>query len=306
MNNLGLTISYNELRKCRNNLGAYALNQDAEGLIPLPSHFQPDEFTIAAMDNFDHIDRSSSSGKNDNHDSVLVLFQNKCSRTLNQKKGKVSNLGVTSTGRKYIADILSCQNLSPCWITRKDQPLPENFRSYPFTHETGDAQKLLSLVRYIDTEDIEITPTWQGISSIIATDTVPVKNVGYLPIIPHPITKIETVYTCLRNFKYIACQLSQQTLPVVCDEGVYQYVIKIYLDRPEFFDNIFPMLGSFHMTKAALRCAGKYLEGSGVVDGFVEEGIYGQKTQQTVMSGGHYYRSLEGLVMIQESIEILQ
>ena len=217
----------------------------------------------------------------------MVLFQNKCSRTLNQKKGKVSNLGVTSTGRKYIADILSCQKLLPCWITRKDQPLPENFRSYPFTHETGDAQKLLSLVRYINTEDIEITPTWQGISSIIATDTVPVKNVGYLPITPHPITKIETVYTCLRNFKYIACQLSQQTLPVVCDEGVYQYVIKIYLDRPEFFDNIFPMLGSFHMTKAALRCAGKYLEGSGVVDGFVEEGIYGQKTQQTVMSGGH-------------------
>ena len=107
------------------------------------------------MDNFDHIDRSSSSGKNDNHDSVFVLFQNKCSRTLNQKKGKVSNLGVSSTGRKYIADILSCQKLSPCWITRKDQPLPENFRSYPFTQEAGDAQKLLSLVRYIDTEDIE-------------------------------------------------------------------------------------------------------------------------------------------------------
>ena len=72
--------------------------------------------------------------------------------------------------------------------------------------------------------------------------------------IPHPITKIETVYTCLRNFKYIAYQLSWQTLPVVCDEGVYQYVIKIYLDRPEFFDNIFPMLGSFHMTKAAQMC----------------------------------------------------
>ena len=183
LNNLGLTISYYELRKCRNNLGAYALNQDAEGLIPLPSHFQPAEFTIAAMDNFDHIDRSSSSGKNDNHDSVLVLSQNKCSRTLNQKKGKVSNLGVTSTGRKYIADILSCQKLSP-------SKLPENFRSYPFTHETDDAQKLLSLVRYIDTEDIEITPTLQGISSIIATDTVPIKKVGYLPIIPHPITKI--------------------------------------------------------------------------------------------------------------------
>ena len=47
LNNLGLAISYNELRKCRNNLGTNALNQDAEGLIPLPSHFQPGEFTIA-------------------------------------------------------------------------------------------------------------------------------------------------------------------------------------------------------------------------------------------------------------------
>ena len=70
LNNLGLTISYNKLRKCCNNLGAYTLNQDAEGLIPLPSHFQPDEFTPAAMDNFDHIDRSSSSGKNDNHECL--------------------------------------------------------------------------------------------------------------------------------------------------------------------------------------------------------------------------------------------
>ena len=89
LNNLGLTISYNELRKCRNNLGAYAMSQDKNGKIPLPTHFVPDNFTVAAMDNFDHIDRSSFSGKNDNHDSVLVLFQNKSCQTVSKKKGDI-------------------------------------------------------------------------------------------------------------------------------------------------------------------------------------------------------------------------
>ena len=53
------------------------------------------------------------------------------------------------------------------------------------------------------------------------------------------------------------------------------------------------MLGCFHMTKAAPRFAGKYLEGCGTVDAFIEEDIYGLKTQNTVLSGSHYYRSLE-------------
>ena len=81
------------------------------------------------MNNFDHIDRSSSSGKNDNHDSVLVLFQNKCSRTLNQKKGKVSNLGITSTGRK---------------IHRRYTILPKNY------HHVGLHEKIS---RYQKTSD---------------------------------------------------------------------------------------------------------------------------------------------------------
>ena len=110
-----------------------------------------------------------------------------------------------------------------------------------------------------------------------------------MPIIPHPITKIETVYGCIKNFKYIASKLKQKTLPVVSDEGVYHYVIKIYLDRPEIFNDTFPMLGCFHMTKAALRCAGKYLEGCGIpnisryscgiVDAFIEEDIWSEDSE---------------------------
>ena len=31
-----------------------------------------------------------------------------------------------------------------------------------------------------------------------------------------------------------------------------------------------PFIGTFHMTKGSLRCAGKYLRGSGIEDDFLE------------------------------------
>ena len=81
----------------------------------------------------------------------------------------------------------------------------------------------------------------------------------------NPITEIETVYTCLMNFKQIASRLKQSVLSVFRDEGVYHLVIKIQLEHPEIFNDIFPMLGSFHTAKAALRCVGKYENGCGAV-----------------------------------------
>ena len=112
----------------------------------------------------------------------------------------------------------------------------------------------------------------------------------------------QTVYTCLRNCDNIASQLRQKTLPVVYDEGVYHLVTQIYLQQPELFLRIFPMLGGFHFTKTALHCAGKFLKGSGVEDIFTECRIFGPKTVDSVMNGKHYYRSLEGLTILSESM----
>ena len=47
-------------------------------------------------------------------------------------------------------------------------------------------------------------PTWAGIYYLISTAKSTMKQVGFLPLIPHPITKIETVYICLKNLKDVA------------------------------------------------------------------------------------------------------
>ena len=66
------------------------------------------------------------------------------------------------------------------------------------------------------------------------------------------------------------------------------------------------MLGSFHTAKTSLKCAGKFIKGSGAEDAFIECGLYGPKSVQTILGGTHYYRSFNGLTMLSEAIERLK
>lgn len=52
-------------------------------------------------------------------------------------------------------------------------------------------------------------------------------------------------------------------------------------------------LGGFHMTMAALKCLGKYAEGSGKETAWEEPGIYGSATVRQIVDGRHVYRSTE-------------
>ena len=315
-NNLGHCISYSELLRLKSLLGLYITIKFA-CKIAMPSHFNENSETSISIDNFDHNDQSSLTGKNESHDSVMVMFQsvpfgpkNYCPPT----KGNVShhNIDFLVQGRKYISQ-LPCQKLLQFYLKSKEQALPSNFKLQKFHYEANhEKEKLLDLARNMsiplsDTMSLELVPTWAGCEVLVSKSSgIPLKSVGYLPIFPHPITKIETVYTILKNCDAIASQLKQKTLPVICDEGVYHLVTKIYLQDPGVFARLFPFLGGFHLTKSALRCAGKFVRGSGVEDVFIECNIFGLKTVEAVMNGSHYYRSFDGLMMLRDALTKLK
>ena len=305
-NSLGDCVSYSTLRRLRFNLGARAAHLSRQVYVPRPRFFKNDSFTVAAMDNLDHTDMSTLHGFNSNHDSVMVVFQN--TSNTNQSPAcslKVSDLQLQYKGRAHLAD-LDCQKLRSFYIKSKSQALPPRFTSLPFTYLVDNSEDIIKIIRASGVTAGKEVPTWHGSRTLVSETNLDLKVVGFLPILPHEITKIESVFTCLFNLKTIANDLAQPTLPVVCDEGVFRLVIQIYLERPSFFDNIFPMLGHFHMAKAALRCAGQYLRGSGLEDAFIECRIYGPKTLESVLTGKHYYRSFSGHIMLGEAIEVLK
>ena len=43
-------------------------------------------------------------------------------------------------------------------------------------------------------------PSWSSFNSVISDRRRKVQQVGFLPILPYPVTKYETVYTSLINF----------------------------------------------------------------------------------------------------------
>lgn len=78
-------------------------------------------------------------------------------------------------------------------------------------------------------------------------------------------------------------------MPVFYVKGVYHLMIDILL---------FLMLGNFHLTKIFLWCAEHYLTYSGVGDALIKGDVFGKKVLVSVMSNGHYARSLYGMLVL--------
>ena len=300
-NSLAFTISYSELRKQRNNLGAKVVHLNENQHVLLPLEFNTDDFCIAGKDNMDHTDMAWLSGDKSNHDSYMVLFQNRNGKVAHDdymSTVKPSDLHGSAKGRRYMKE-LPCQTLKSFCLATKKQEFPSSFFSNDFHYEVGIGEKTISLLRRNEVMTHEVfLPTWAGIHSLVSTSNSTLTKVGFLPLFPHPITKIKTVFTRLRSLKSIAECLSQPVLPIACDEGVCCLVVQIWLQQPEMFNNIYPMLGTFHMTKSALKCAAE--------DAFIETQIFGPKTLESVLNAGHYCRSFCGLSMLDEAIAKLK
>ena len=69
-------------------------------------------------------------------------------------------------------------------------------------------------------------------------------RVGFLPIIPKPVTEYSTVRKALINFQSVRKQMNQETLPIVCDEGVFRIVFEVIMNEKGVFDDLFPMSGT--------------------------------------------------------------
>ena len=134
-------------------------------------------------------------------------------------------------------------------------------------------------------------PSWSAFNSVVSKEALSEKIVGFLPVIPSPVTDHQPVYTPLKNFQDVLEQLSQAHIAVTSDKGVYHIARKITMGNPNEFQNIFLCLGTFHMTKIFLGCLGKYLQNSSAESIWVEKSVFGPKVVQSVLCGTHFVRS---------------
>ena len=305
LNHLGLSISYDHILRIRTCLACYT-EMSCENCMPLPSHFNPNNYTTAAFDNFDHND-SNISGLETTHDTVSVIFQN-YDKDFDKTKPSVSSVNIDARS-KSLKNILKCQEINtsfnklPSTINiPSDYTVNANIVPLTVQDFYRNILQIDDLAWYITRMDIsnnteifalsesQEVPAWSCFNASVTEDKRQKQIVGYLPDIPAPVTQPSIVYTCLCNFKDLLKQLNQTHLVIACDEGVYKLARHIKLQREKEFDSLILVLGGFHLIKVILSCIGKYLKKSGVEHIFIETGLFGVLVTDQVLQGTNYAR----------------
>ena len=100
-NHLGLCISYKETKLHRNNIAKLPISRSNDTGIPLPTRFSKSQFTIAAMDNFDHSNFNSLTGTVGTHYTVMTLFQIKPESCVKPLKLEINLKDIVSISLPY-------------------------------------------------------------------------------------------------------------------------------------------------------------------------------------------------------------
>ena len=135
------------------------------------------------------------------------------------------------------------------------------------------------------------SPTWSTFNSLVSEKTAK-WNVGIAtPLFTRSPTEWPVLLTILKQAQRINClTVGEGIRPVITLDGdLYDRAVKL----KDYKSNWCIRLGALHITMAALKCLGKYIEGSGLELAWEESGLYGSATVRQILDGRHIYRCIE-------------
>lgn len=210
---------------------------------------------MEAFDNFDH-EEATLSGIGVTHNPVLIFIQEKPEMT--KSKRSISETNVVHGAKQFNQEI-NCQVLQDYVKPAKKSDVTANYKVADDIYNIAKSELDLIETKHIawtliklDLSDLDnmneiyenqTRPSWSAFNSVITEETLPAKIVGFLPVLPHPVTQYTTVHTALRNFQDVLSQLKQSHIVITCDDGVYHIAPRITLHRPRKIFQHCPMYG---------------------------------------------------------------
>ena len=305
-NRLGFSVSYDTFQRIDTSIGFRTIELAGTNRVPVSPSITSDSVIHGSMDNFDKND-----GKGGSHDTILMLFQNR--QILPKNKPTISVRTKKLDERKF-SEMLPCQTLLPFTKVGRGN-IPADYQvseSVTYSEEAEFSDyKIWLLVRYVTSTLLtsvphvtDLIPSFSALNSALSKPDISVTIQAFTPILPHPATEYDSIYTTMRNFQDVLSQRRLQYGALWCDEGVYRIAKEIQFLNQGEFENIFLGLGGFHMEKIVLACCGQFLKPLGVQNVFVANEIFGPAVAENqVMSGKHYKYSRQGMRLFSEAAE---
>ena len=222
-NRLGLSVS-NDTRE-RVDVGLCKKRMEilpAGHRVPVNTDELTEDPLNGAIDNFD----SGSS-----HDTIMIIFQNQTTTLRLDSDRVISKLPADEQKRdRATKKILPCQERLNFGPLQNRGALKSEFKSTEYVDdktESCDIDKdffMWLFLRYGCTERVAV----RFLSSFTATramlPTCKQRNVTktiFTPIIPFPVTEMDSVLTAMKNFLDVVTQAKQKCGALWCDEQVY-------------------------------------------------------------------------------------
>ncbi len=130
----------------------------------------------------------------------------------------------------------------------------------------------------------------------MSVEETPIWNVGIVaPLYRRSPTEWPVLLTILKHAQKINCiTAGEGCRPIITLDGdLYDRAVKL----KDYKEHWCIRLGALHMTMAALKCLGKYVEGSGIDMAWEASGLYGSATVRQILDGRHIYRCIQAHVV---------
>ena len=113
--------------------------------------------------------------------------------------------------------------------------------------------------------------------------------VGLMPILNAPAHDMDTLYTAVQRCRAVACALGQQHVVITVDEALYQRLMPLKWTHNDLQEWLVVRLGGLHIAMNFLGVIGRHVESSGLLEVWVESGLFGPKTADKVIQSGRPY-----------------
>lgn len=301
MNRLGHCVSYSFTEELETELTYSSMKQNY--LTPNGLEKVPYLGTSVAWDNYDAFVETID-GKGTLHDTVGICFQNIADVEYQANPNQPRN---DSRFRKR----RSIEPLALEMEPYRKKPRMNNSPLLPITDERREqpnAYKFdaLDTLWMMSLEfNLSETPMWIGWNSKVLSDDLPKQRICYLPQINESPTSLQVVMETMKQSQRIAQECNQPYMIVTYDLAIAKLAMTIQAEECPRFDNLFVILGGFHILMAFFKSVGKYLDESGGPHILSECGILAQGSLKGFITGTHFNRCKRIHTLLAAAMELL-
>ncbi|CAG9761624.1 unnamed protein product [Ceutorhynchus assimilis] len=292
LHKLNLSIDYQKVLRIEDSLKSslYTRLQEINIDVCPPNWLSKNKFLWFAIDNIDFLE-ATPSGMDTLHGTVTAIIQEETTPT--EKNLVLPKLVLD----RSTSNIKSSEKLFHNHNSfRFPNPAPKKLESIICGSNINFSNdNLCWIISSISGSPETTLGTWSSFNSLKSFSSKKC-NVSLLaPLIPFPPTIHDILYKAIKEAQavnYLANGNNAVTV-ITFDMQLYDLAMKIWVADENIQKQYIFRPGELHVTFWALAALGKYIEGSGIDQAWIEAGMYSASTVSRILEGKQYYRSLE-------------